>query len=37
MAQMKEKWNIRNKPLADFMPTILLKATEVLHTYIWNR
>ncbi|PNV83295.1 MAG: DNA damage-inducible protein D [Sulfurimonas sp.] len=27
-AQMKEKWNIKNKPLADFMPTILLKAKE---------
>lgn len=27
-AQMKEKWNITNKPLADFMPTILLKAKD---------
>lgn len=27
-AQMKEKWNIKNKPLADFMPTILLKAKD---------
>jgi len=27
-AQMKEKWNIINKPLADFMPTILLKAKD---------
>lgn len=27
-AQMKEKWNIQNKPLADFMPTILLKAKD---------
>ena len=26
--QMKEKWNIKNKPLADFMPTILLKAKD---------
>ena len=26
--QMKEKWNISNKPLADFMPTILLKAKD---------
>ncbi len=25
---MKEKWNIKNKPLADFMPTILLKAKD---------
>lgn len=27
-AQMKIKWNIENKPLADFMPTILLKAKD---------
>lgn len=27
-AQMKERWNIKNKPLADFMPTILLKAKD---------
>lgn len=27
-AQMKEKWKITNKPLADFMPTILLKAKD---------
>lgn len=27
-AQMKIKWNIKNKPLADFMPTILLKAKD---------
>jgi DNA-damage-inducible protein D len=27
-AQMKEKWNIKNRPLADFMPTILLKAKD---------
>lgn len=27
-AQMKEKWKIINKPLADFMPTILLKAKD---------
>ncbi len=27
-AQMKERWNINNKPLADFMPTILLKAKD---------
>lgn len=27
-AQMKEKWNIKNKSLADFMPTILLKAKD---------
>ncbi len=27
-AQMKEKWNIQNKPLVDFMPTILLKAKD---------
>ena len=27
-AQMKAKWNIKNKPLADFMPTILLKAKD---------
>lgn len=28
-AQMKEKWNIKqSKPLADFMPTILLKAKD---------
>jgi DNA-damage-inducible protein D len=26
--QMKEKWNVVNKPLADFMPTILLKAKD---------
>ncbi|HED07420.1 MAG TPA: DNA damage-inducible protein D [Ignavibacteria bacterium] len=26
--QMKDKWNIKNKPLADFMPTILLKAKD---------
>ena len=26
--QMKEKWGIKNKPLADFMPTILLKAKD---------
>lgn len=26
--QMKDKWGIRNKPLADFMPTILLKAKD---------
>ena len=26
--QMKEKWNIKNKPLADHMPTILLKAKD---------
>lgn len=26
--QMKEKWNIHNKPLADHMPTILLKAKD---------
>lgn len=26
--QMKEKWKIKNKPLADFMPTILLKAKD---------
>ncbi|RKE03113.1 DNA damage-inducible protein D [Marinifilum flexuosum] len=26
--QMKEKWEIKNKPLADFMPTILLKAKD---------
>lgn len=25
---MKDKWNIKNKPLADFMPTILLKAKD---------
>jgi len=25
---MKEKWGIRNKPLADHMPTILLKAKD---------
>lgn len=25
---MKEKWNILKKPLADFMPTILLKAKD---------
>ena len=27
-AQMKAKWNIKSKPLADFMPTILLKAKD---------
>lgn len=27
-AQMKERWNIKNQPLADFMPTILLKAKD---------
>ncbi|MFA5455803.1 MAG: DNA damage-inducible protein D [Sulfurimonas sp.] len=27
-AQMKERWNIKNKSLADFMPTILLKAKD---------
>ena len=27
-AQMKIKWNIKNKPLADYMPTILLKAKD---------
>ena len=27
-SQMKEKWNIKNRPLADFMPTILLKAKD---------
>ncbi len=26
--QMKEQWGIKNKPLADFMPTILLKAKD---------
>ena len=26
--QMKDKWQIKNKPLADFMPTILLKAKD---------
>jgi DNA-damage-inducible protein D len=26
--QMKDKWDIKNKPLADFMPTILLKAKD---------
>jgi len=26
--QMKDKWNIKNNPLADFMPTILLKAKD---------
>ncbi|NCO12553.1 MAG: DNA damage-inducible protein D [Candidatus Pacebacteria bacterium CG_4_10_14_3_um_filter_34_15] len=26
--QMKNKWKIKNKPLADFMPTILLKAKD---------
>lgn len=26
--QMKKKWDIKNKPLADFMPTILLKAKD---------
>jgi len=25
---MKNKWKIKNKPLADFMPTILLKAKD---------
>lgn len=28
MQQMKDKWGIKNKPLADFMPTILLKAKD---------
>lgn len=27
-AQMKIKWDIKNKPLADYMPTILLKAKD---------
>ena len=27
--QMKNKWGIKNKPLADFMPTILLKAKDL--------
>jgi len=27
-AQMKDKWGIKNKPLADHMPTILLKAKD---------
>jgi DNA-damage-inducible protein D len=26
--QMKDKWEIKNKPLADFIPTILLKAKD---------
>jgi len=26
--QMKNKWEIKNKPLADFMPTLLLKAKD---------
>ena len=26
--QMKDKWSIKNKPLSDFMPTILLKAKD---------
>ena len=26
--QMKDKWGIKNKPLSDFMPTILLKAKD---------
>jgi len=26
--EMKDKWDIKNKPLADFMPTILLKAKD---------
>jgi len=26
--QMKSKWGVKNKPLADFMPTILLKAKD---------
>ncbi len=26
--QMKDKWSIKNKPLADFMPAILLKAKD---------
>ena len=26
--RMKDKWGIKNKPLADFMPTILLKAKD---------
>jgi DNA-damage-inducible protein D len=25
---MKQKWDVKNKPLADFMPTILLKAKD---------
>lgn len=25
---MKGRWNIKNKPLADYMPTILLKAKD---------
>ena len=25
---MKDKWGVKNKPLADFMPTILLKAKD---------
>lgn len=25
---MKDQWGIKNKPLADFMPTILLKAKD---------
>ncbi len=25
---MKDRWGIKNKPLADFMPTILLKAKD---------
>lgn len=27
-AEMKKQWNIKSKPLADFMPTILLKAKD---------
>jgi DNA-damage-inducible protein D len=27
-AQMKERWNVKNRSLADFMPTILLKAKD---------
>ncbi|MFN6073980.1 MAG: DNA damage-inducible protein D [Fluviicola sp.] len=27
--QMKDKWSIKNKPIADFMPTILLKAKDI--------
>jgi DNA-damage-inducible protein D len=25
---MKDRWGVKNKPLADFMPTILLKAKD---------
>lgn len=36
-AQMKERWDIKNKPLADFMPTILLKAKDfVTEITIYN-